>query len=83
MHMSDWIDKLDDFLKLADREVLRHAGKVSHDAAAEKARLEYERFTAARAELPTAVDEHFEHAVGAVKRLEDSRRLPFGARKKK
>lgn len=42
MYMADWIAKLDDFLRLSDREVLRDAGKVSHDDAAAKAALENE-----------------------------------------
>ncbi|MBP9903744.1 MAG: virulence RhuM family protein, partial [Verrucomicrobia bacterium] len=33
MTMRDWIAKLDDFLKLSGRELLDHAGKVSHEAA--------------------------------------------------
>ncbi len=44
MYMADWIAKLDDFLKLSDREILRHAGRVSHDDAVAKAELEYDRF---------------------------------------
>ncbi len=30
MYMADWIAKLDDFLRLSERDVLAHAGKVSH-----------------------------------------------------
>jgi hypothetical protein len=26
MYMADWISKLDDFLKLSDRQILNHAG---------------------------------------------------------
>ena len=37
MAMADWISKLDDFLKLGDRDVLDHAGKISHQDAKEKA----------------------------------------------
>jgi virulence RhuM family protein len=33
MYMADWIAKLDDFLALSDRELLYHAGRVSHDDA--------------------------------------------------
>ena len=36
MYMADWIRKLDDFLRLSDREILTHAGKVSHDDAVAK-----------------------------------------------
>ena len=31
MSMADWIAKLDDFLRLSDRDILDHAGKVSHE----------------------------------------------------
>lgn len=48
MYMADWIAKLDDFLKLSDRQILTHAGRVSHDEATAKAELEYDRFAAAR-----------------------------------
>ncbi len=37
MYMSDWIAKLDDFLKLIGRQLLTHAGKISHDNAVAKA----------------------------------------------
>lgn len=51
MHMADWIAKLDDFLRLSDREILAHAGRVSHDEATAKAEKEYERFARERATL--------------------------------
>lgn len=41
MHMSDWIAKLDDFLRLGDREILTHAGGISHDLAEEYAHSQY------------------------------------------
>lgn len=33
MYMTDWINKLDEFLRLTEREVLSGAGSVSHDKA--------------------------------------------------
>ncbi len=44
MHMTDWIIKLDGFLNLNDRNVLDHAGKISHQMAKELAEKEYDRF---------------------------------------
>lgn len=44
MTMRDWALKLDDFLKLSEREILTHAGKVSHEAATLKASREFEAF---------------------------------------
>ena len=44
MYMQDWISKLDDFLKLSERQILIHAGKISHDAAVQKAEVEYLKY---------------------------------------
>jgi hypothetical protein len=51
MHMSDWITKLDGFLSLNDRNILEHAGKISHQVAKEQAESEYDRFHQNRLEL--------------------------------
>lgn len=44
MTMKDWIEKLDEFLKLSERQLLKHAGQVSAQQAEEKARQEFERY---------------------------------------
>ncbi len=44
MHMGDWITKLDAFLNINDREILNHAGKISHQMAQQRAEDEYEKF---------------------------------------
>ncbi len=44
MKMQDWIKKLDDFLKISEKELLTNAGKVSHHKAIEKAKFEYEKY---------------------------------------
>ena len=46
MHMEDWIQKLDDILKLNGRELLTHAGKISHEKALEKSNEEYQKYKA-------------------------------------
>lgn len=45
MHMQDWIAKLDAFLNINDREILTHAGKISHEMAKQLAEDEYEKFS--------------------------------------
>ena len=37
MTMRDWVAKLDDFMRISDREILTHAGNVSHEAALARA----------------------------------------------
>ncbi|MDO8962898.1 MAG: virulence RhuM family protein [Coriobacteriia bacterium] len=44
MHMSDWIIKLDDFLRLSDHDVLQSAGSISHAIAEDHATSEYRRY---------------------------------------
>ncbi|MFN0034813.1 MAG: virulence RhuM family protein [Saprospiraceae bacterium] len=44
MYMRDWIEKLNGFLSLNDRDILNHAGKISHQFALEHAEIEYSKF---------------------------------------
>ena len=44
MHMQDWVGKLDGFLTLNERNILDHAGKISHEMAIQHANEEYEKF---------------------------------------
>lgn len=70
MYMADWIAKLDDFLRLSERDILTHAGKISHEQAVEKAEIEFEKYRQAQAALPSPVDEHFERTIDELKRIE-------------
>ena len=44
MYMTDWIARLDAILQLNGRELLTHAGKISHKMALEKSEQEYEKY---------------------------------------
>jgi hypothetical protein len=44
MYMKDWIERLDSILQLNGRELLTHAGKISHKMALVKSGEEYEKF---------------------------------------
>ena len=44
MYMADWIKRLDAILQLNGRELLNHAGKVSHEMALEKSGKEFEKY---------------------------------------
>ena len=69
MNMADWIVKLDDFLKLSGREILTHAGKISHEAALQKAHVEYERYRQEQLREPSRAELDF---LEAAKVLEKS-----------
>ena len=59
MYMHDWIDKLDDFLRLSDKELLTHAGSISAKLAKEKADAEYDKFKERTKNELTPVEIHF------------------------
>jgi len=59
MSMKDWIAKLDDFLRMASRDILSHAGKISHEEALDKARIEYSKYQQQTLEAPSLVEQHF------------------------
>jgi hypothetical protein len=69
MHMADWIEKLNGFLTLNDRDILTHAGRISHEMAQAKAELEYDKFKVLEARTPRPVDADFEQATKDLKKL--------------
>jgi len=75
MLMADWAAKLDDFLKLSDRDVLTHAGQISADKAKHKAEGEFEQWRARTALEPSAVERHFNEAVQDAKKIEAGKKL--------
>ncbi len=66
MHMADWANKLDGFLTLNDRDILTHAGRISHEMAQAKAELEYGKFKELSAAGRRPVDTDFERAVNTL-----------------
>jgi len=41
MYMKDWVERLDDFLKMTGKDILSHVGNISHNKAMKKAHGEY------------------------------------------
>ena len=48
MRMADWAERLDAIIQLNGRELLTHAGSISHQMAQEKAAIEYGKFQQAQ-----------------------------------
>ncbi len=44
MTMEDWSDRIDKYLLADDRDILKDAGKISHEIAEEKALTEFEKY---------------------------------------
>ena len=69
MHMRDWIAKLDDFMRLSERDILTHAGNVSHAAALHHAEAEYEKWHQRALAEPSQAEKDFDDAVAKIKKL--------------
>ena len=63
MYMKDWRANLDDVLRTTGRNILDNPGKVSHEAALEKARGEHAQYLQQHQSDPTLVEQHFIEAV--------------------
>lgn len=74
MYMKDWIEKLHGFLTLNDREILNHAGKISHELALQIAEKQYSQYEHKRIAENDAIDGDFESAI---------KKLPSFKKKKK
>ncbi|MEK7811051.1 MAG: RhuM family protein, partial [Pseudomonadota bacterium] len=66
MHMADWTKKLDGFLSLNERDILTHAGRISHEMAQTRAELEYDKYKTLTAAEVRPVDEDFERVARAL-----------------
>ncbi|MGB9152361.1 MAG: virulence RhuM family protein [Alphaproteobacteria bacterium] len=70
MYMNDWITKLDDFLRLSERDILTHAGKISNEAALEHANAEFDKFKQHQLTEPSAAEKHFEESLKMLEKIE-------------
>ena len=80
MYMQDWITKLNDFLKLSERQILTHAGKISHEAAVQKAEAEYLKYHTNQSGLQSQVEKDF---LIEAKKISKTRQISKGKTRKK
>lgn len=59
MFMRDWVERLNDFLKMTGKKVLNHAGSISHQQAIDKAKIEYEKYIKENINQISKVEEDF------------------------
>jgi len=76
MYMKDWIERLDDFLKLTGKEILQHAGSISHEQALDKAKKEYQKYQQQHEGELTRVEEDFIKQIEASLPSEGKASLP-------
>ncbi len=59
MYMKDWIGQLDNFLTMTKKDILNHAGSISHKKALEKAHAEYNKYKEIKKNEISEVEKHF------------------------
>ena len=76
MYMKDWIEQLDNFLKMAKKNILNHAGSISHQQALQKAHLEYEKYKKLKQNELSEVEKHFiKQIADTTKKLKNKKKL--------
>jgi len=81
MHMKDWVKKLDGFLSLNERDILTHAGKISHELAVRHAQARYDEFSLKRIKANDLKDSDFDRSAKMIER-EALRHQPKKKRRK-
>lgn len=59
MYMKDWIERLDDFLKMTGSDTLKNAGTISHERALKKANDEYQKYRELTKNELSEAEKHF------------------------
>ena len=69
MYMKDWLETIDDYLKMTRRDILVTKGKVTHKQAIEKAHKEYEKYVLKYDEQISPVEKHFIESINELEGL--------------
>lgn len=69
MYMKDWLETIDDYLRMTRRDILTTKGKVTHQQALEKAHLEYEKYKRNQEYILSPVECHFLESIGELDKM--------------
>ncbi len=70
MYMRDWLETIDDYLKMTRRDILETKGRVTHKQALEKAHTEYEKYKQKQEIFISPAERHFLESLDELNRLE-------------
>ncbi len=74
MYMRDWLETIDDYLKMTRRDILTTKGKITHQQALEKAHLEYEKYKKAQKYILSPVESHFLESIEELDQLDGGKK---------
>jgi len=70
MYMKDWLETIDDYLRMTRRDILTTKGTVTHQQALEKAHSEYERYKRNQEYILSPVECHFLESIGELDKMD-------------
>ena len=69
MYMQDWLETIDDYLKMTRRDILTSSGHISHRQAIEKAHAEYDKYKNRLEDKLSPVEKDFIESIGMLENL--------------
>lgn len=69
MYMKDWLETIDDYLRMTRRDILTTKGRVTHQQALEKAHSEYEKYKRNQEYILSPVECHFLESIGELVKM--------------
>ena len=72
MYMKDWLETIDDYLKMTRRDILTSSGRISHKQAIEKAHAEYDKYKNRLDDTLSPVEKDFIESIGMLEQISDS-----------
>ena len=72
MYIKDWLETIDDYLKMTRRDILTTSGHVSHKQAIEKAHAEYDKYKNRLEDSLSPVERDFIKNIGTLEMIADS-----------
>lgn len=71
MYMKDWLETIDDYLKMTRRDILKTTGYISHKQAIDKAHSEYDKFRRLQDNDVSPVERDFLANIDILESIED------------
>ena len=69
--MKDWLETIDDYLKMTRRDILTSSGRISHKQAIEKAHAEYDKYKNRLDDTLSPVEKDFIENIGMLEQMTD------------
>lgn len=69
MYMKDWLETIDDYLKMTRRDILTSSGHISHKHAITKAHTEYEKYKHQLSDVLSTVEQDFIKSINTLENI--------------